>query len=157
MFKSIKLLVLCSLLLLGGCATPPSIEQIRQDVVDYKLPKTPEEGKAIVYVVRPSIMGALISFNVFLDDKKPESEMGFTRANQYIYFNVSPGEHQILSASENWSIVNINAKPNDVIFLRQDVHIGFLVARNHMYRIDESEGKYHVKRLALGTVIKVDK
>lgn len=156
MFKSARLMVLCSLLL-SGCVNMPNFKQMQQDVNNYQLPKTPEEGKAMVYVVRPSLIGAIVRFNVFLDDTQPESEMGFTRANQYIYFNVSQGVHTISSKAENWSVVNINAKPNEVIYLRQDPTLGLVMAGNRLYQIDDVEGKYHVKHLSLGKIIKLNK
>jgi hypothetical protein len=157
MFKNIKLLILCSFFSLVGCASIPTIEQMKKDTAGYQLPKLPEEGKAMVYVVRPNVLGGIIRFNVFLDDKKPESEMGYTRAKQYIYFNVSPGEHQILTKAENWAAANINVKPNDIVFLQQNPDMGIVMARNHIHQISDYEGKYHVKRLSLGTIKKLNK
>ena len=154
MLKTIRLLVLCTLLSLVGCASIPPIDQMKKDIADYQLPKTPEQGKAMVYVVRPGITGGMIRFNVFVDNKNPESETGYTRASQYIYFNVSPGEHQILSKAENWAAANINVKPNEIIFLQQNAEMGIVMARNLIFQINDYEGKYHVKRLSLGTIKK---
>ena len=67
---------------LSGCASLPSPEKMKAEVLEYQLPKLPEEGKAIVYVVRPSSLGGLIRFNVFGDNQEPESEMGYTRSSK---------------------------------------------------------------------------
>jgi len=89
----IKKLILVGLLagfsLLTGCASMPSPEAMKAATASYQLPKLPEPNKAIVYVVRPSPLGGLIRFNVFVDDQEAQSEMGYTKSSQYIYFNVS--------------------------------------------------------------------
>jgi len=152
-----KIMVIFIALLFAGCATLPSPAQMREEVVDFKLPKLPKDGKAIVYIVRPSSVGGLIRFNVFVDDKEPESEMGYTRGNQYIYFNLEPGEHQILSKAENWAETILTAASGDIIFIQQEASMGILIARNSLFKLQDYEGKYHVKHLTLGTIIKVDK
>jgi len=141
----------------AGCASLPTPEVMKTEIAGYQLPKLPEEGKAIVYVVRPSVLGTLIRFNVFVDNKEPESEMGYTRGAQYIYFNVQPGDHQILSKAENWAEANITAKAGDIIFLQQEPQMGAFIARNSIFPMQDYEGKYRVKNLKLGTILKSDK
>jgi hypothetical protein len=141
----------------SGCASLPSPEQMKAEIADFTLPKLPEEGKAIAYVVRPSSLGGIIRFNVFVDDKEAESEMGYTRGSQYIYFNLTPGEHHILSKAENWAEMNVSAKAGDIIFIEQEATMGVIMARNNISSIQDFEGKYQVKNLTLGTIIKSDK
>ncbi len=157
MKTAMKIMIISVILLFAGCATLPPPAQMRAEVVDFKLPKLPEDGKAIVYVVRPSSVGGLIRFNVFVDDKEAESEMGYTRGSQYIYFNLEPGEHQILSKAENWAEINLTAASGDIIFIQQEASMGILMARNSIFKLQDYEGKYHVKHLTLGTIIKIDK
>ena len=156
MFKQILIAVIGFTFLIG-CASLPPAEKMREDVADFELPKLPAEGKAIVYIVRPSSVGSLIRFNVFVDDKEPESEMGFTRGKQYIHFNLEPGDHQILSKAENWAEINVTANAGDIIYIQQDAQMGLIMARNSVIKIQDYEGKYHIKRLKLGTIIKEDK
>ncbi|MDX8403751.1 MAG: DUF2846 domain-containing protein [Mariprofundaceae bacterium] len=155
--KKIIVFVAISTLFLSGCASLPSPSAMQEDIKNYQLPMLPEDGKAVVYVVRPSMLGGLIRFNVFVDDKQPSSEMGYTRNSQYIYFNLIPGDHQILSKAENWAEVNVSAKAGDIIFIQQNPTMGLIMARNNIIQIQSYEGKYHVKHLSLGTVIKADK
>lgn len=156
--KIIKLFFLAlTIAVLQGCASLPSSDQMQSETKDFKLPKYPDADKAIVYVVRPSALGGLVRFNVFLDDQEANSEMGFTRGNQYIYFSVKPGEHKIRSKAENWSEWAVNAKAGDIIFIQQDAAMGVLMARNTIFKIDDLEGKYHVKTLTLGTIHKTEK
>jgi Protein of unknown function (DUF2846) len=145
------------LLAMTGCASLPSPEIMKNEVATFKLPKLPDEGKAIVYMVRPSAMGGLVRFNVFLNDQEANSEMGFTRASQYIYFSVPPGDHKIYSKAENWGELQVSAKAGDIIFIEQELGMGIIMARNTLVKLDEVPGKYHVKTLQLGTILKTDK
>ena len=140
--------------LLTACASLPSPEQMRAEVASYQLPKPPEDGQAIVYVVRPSSLGGLIRFNVFVDDQEPASEVGYTRSSQYIYFNLTPGRHKILSKAENWAEAEVDAKAGDIIFIQQEPAMGLIMARNSLFALKDYEGKYHVKTLTLGTILK---
>jgi len=142
---------------LPGCATLPSPEVMKAEAESYKLPKLPETGKAMVYVVRPFIMGGMVRFNVFLDDQEAQSEMGYTGANQYIYFAVPPGKHKLYSKAENWADTEFVASAGDIIFVQQEPMMGMIMARNNLSQLDDSQGKYHVKTLQLGTVLKAEK
>lgn len=158
MFKKILWLgLVAGFLAMTGCASLPTNEQMKAATVDYKLPKLPESDKAIVYIVRPSSLGGLIRFNVFVDDQETQSEMGYTRASQYIYFNLTPGDHKIYSKAENWAEMSVSAKANDIIFIQQEPTMGIVMARNNLFKIEDFQGKYHVKTLSVGTVKKTDK
>jgi hypothetical protein len=142
---------------LTGCASLPSTEVMKAEVASYQIPKLPEPGKAICYVVRPHGVGGFIKFNVFVDDQEDSSEMGFTRANQYIYFNLTPGDHKIYSKAENWAETQVSVKAGDIVFIEQVPTMGILMARNNLFKLEDYQGKYHVKTLELGTVAKVNK
>jgi hypothetical protein len=145
-FAGIMALYLC------GCASLPSPSEMREETANFTLPKLPDDGKAMVYVVRPDSLGGMIRFNVFVDDQEDSSEVGYTRGSQYIYFSVPPGDHQISSKAENWAEANITVKAGDIIYLKQIPAPGILMARNSVGRIEDYEGKYHVKTLKLGTL-----
>jgi hypothetical protein len=149
--------VVLLLLSVLGCARLPSPAEMAEQTKDFKLPAATEAGQAMVYVVRPSMVGTLIRFNVFADDQEAASEMGYTRGSQYIYFTVAPGKHMIYSKAENWAEIAIDAKADDIIFIKQDPQIGFIMARNSLSPLDAVEGKYHVMNTSLGTIIKSKK
>jgi len=143
--------------LMTGCASLPSPEAMRAETSTFQVPKLPESGKAIVYVVRPSALGGLVRFNVFLNDQEANSEMGFTRGSQYIYFSVPPGDHKIYSKAENWAETLVSVKAGDIFFIQQDASMGIIMARNSLMKLEELPGKYHVKMLTVGTILKADK
>ena len=157
--RLIRLHILClAVAFVTGCATKlPPRDQMKSETAAFQLPRMPSEEMAIVYVVRPSALGGLVRFNVFVDDQEEASEVGYTRAREYIYFEVKPGEHKVYSKAENWAENLISAKAGDIVFLQQRVYMGFLMARNDLNKIDETEGAYQVKNLTLGTLIKPSK
>ncbi|HJV71288.1 DUF2846 domain-containing protein [Ideonella sp.] len=130
---------------------------MKAETASYQLPKLPEAGKAMVYVVRPSALGGLVRFNVFLDDQEAPSEMGYTRSSQYIYFSVAPGQHKIYSKAENWAELNVTTNPGDILFIQQEPTMGIIMARNNLFKLEDYQGKYHVKTLTVGTIIKTAK
>jgi hypothetical protein len=142
---------------LTGCVSLPSPEVMKAETASYQLPKLPDPGKAIVYVVRPSGLGGLVRFNVFVDDQEAPSEMGYTRSSQYIYFNIAPGDHKIYSKAENWAEALVSAKAGDIIYIQQEPSMGIIMARNTIFKLEDYQGKYHVKTLTLGTIIKTEK
>ncbi|MGR6619736.1 DUF2846 domain-containing protein [Pseudomonas rhodesiae] len=130
---------------------------MQADVASYSLPKAAVADKGLVYVVRPSNVGMLVRFNVFLDDKEADSEMGYNRGNQYIYFFVTPGKHVISSKAENWADMTVDVKAGEVVYLKQEVEMGFAVARNSLKVLSDLEGRYLVKDASLGTLVKENK
>ena len=110
-----------------------------------------------MYVVRPSGLGGLVRFNVFVDDQEAASEIGYTRSSQYIYFTLVPGEHKIFSKAENWAEAVVSAKPGDIIFIQQEPSIGIIMARNNVFKLEDYQGRYQVKNLTLGTILKTEK
>lgn len=149
-----KVAAVLSIALLYGCASAPSMENMHAEVAQYSLPKPAVSDKGLVYVVRPSNVGMMVRFNVFLDDKEADSEMGYNRGNQYIYFYVNPGQHVISSKAENWADMPVVVKAGEVIYLKQEVEVGVMMARNSLKVLSDVEGRYLVKDAALGTVAK---
>ena len=152
-----KTTAVVSIALLYGCASAPSMEAMQAEVAQCSLPKAPVADKGLVYVVRPSNAGMMVRFNVFLDDQEADSEMGYNRGNQYIYFYVTPGTHVIRSKAENWAEVTVTAKAGEVISLKQEVEVGVVMARNSLKVLNDVEGRYLVKDAALGAIAKDSK
>ena len=142
-----------ALLLFWGCASLPQPEEMKAQAANYQLPKLPDEGKALVYVVRPSTDYGFAILHVYIDNKEPASEVGNTKGSQYISFNITPGFHTILSKGENWSEIKVSAKAGDIIFIKQETAMPILHgARNKLLSLQDYEGKYYLKTLSLNTV-----
>jgi hypothetical protein len=157
-FKLVAVLfVAAALAALHGCATAPSVDVMKAETASFQLPRAADPGKGLVYVVRPSMAGTLVRFNVFLDDQNDSSEMGYTRGNEYIHFSVAPGEHRIYSKAENWAEIAITVKAGEIVFLQQHAAMGLIMARNTLSRIEDYQGKYYIKSATAGTISKAEK
>ncbi len=51
----------------------------------------------------------------------------------------------------------LSAKAGDIIFIQQEPTIGIIMARNNLLRLEDYVGKYHVKMLKPGTMLKTGK
>ena len=154
------ILVLLGVLLVAGCSRMehPSPKVMKADIGTYKLPHQAKEGKAIVYILRPETAQPSENFYVYLDSVKPENKMGHTNGKQYIYFYVTPGKHTIYSDAERIKSIDIQAKAGDIIFLEQEVIMGYFIADEILHNdYDLLTGTYMMKSLSLGTVIKTEK
>jgi hypothetical protein len=142
--------------MLAGCASTITPDGMKAAIKDFDLPVLPQIGEAVVYIVRPSNDFKRDSFKVYLDDKHRESEIGYTKGLQYIYFNIEPGRHTILSKAENWAEKVINVQAGDIIYIQQVPERGITMARNTLYAPFDYQGKYYVKMLKLGMIIRKD-
>lgn len=151
--KNLKLTVLAAFILfISSCQTTPSYREMKSEMENYILPFQPKKDSVLIYIVRPSLLATLIKFNIFLDDKKPSSEIGYTRGGEHINFYTTPGSHTIFSKAENWDQLEISGKGGDVIFIKQNPRFGFLYARNKLEIIDDIEGKYYIENSDSGYV-----
>ena len=154
------ILVLIGILFVAGCSRMehPSPEVMKSEIGEYKLPHKAKEGKAIVYILREESAQSFEKFYVYLDSVKPENKMGYTHGAQYIYFYVTPGQHTIFSDAERIKSIDIQAKAGDVIFIEQEVVMGYIIAYEILHNdYDLLTGTYLLKSLSLGTVIKTQK
>ncbi|MDB6051725.1 MAG: putative lipoprotein [Pseudomonas sp.] len=149
-----KIFLVLAVALLYGCASAPSPDKMQSDLVGYSLPKAAVADKGLVYVVRPSSVGMLVSFNVFLDNQAASSEVGHTGGNEYIYFYVTPGTHTINSKAENWADLKVDVPAGQVVYIKQEVEMGFVMARNSLVKLNDTEGRYLVKGASLGSIAK---
>jgi hypothetical protein len=149
-----SVIIFLVLAMFWGCASMPRPEEMKAQIVNYQLPTLPEEGMAIVYVVRPSTYAQSVSLHVYIDNKEPKSEVGSTMGGQYICFNIKPGAHMILSKGENWAETNVSAKAGDIIFVQQETSMPILrEVRNKLLNLQDYEGKYYVKIISQGRTI----
>lgn len=140
------------LLLLSNCAGVkiPSPDQMAKELEGFSLPLEPSNEQGVVYVVRPSIGAPAVLFYLHVNSK--DNRVGHNAIKKYIYFPLQPGVHKIFSKAENWAELELEIKPNQVVFLEQSPKMGILYARNEIKEINSLVGKYHVKNLKLGTL-----
>lgn len=136
-----------------------ALDKNAKAVSDFRMPEEPKDGYATVFVMRAGdSFGSEMRFNVFLDDKSKDSEIGYNRANQYIYFYVKEGKHEIFSKAFKWNSVKINTKSQEKTFIQQIPNPGILVPfSNRLNFISEIKAKEIMQNGKLGTIRSIKK
>lgn len=137
-------------ILVASCSSLPSHEAMRSELSGFELPKVPSPSSSMVYVVRPSFMGLAVPFNVYADDVGGGYLQGSTSHESYIYFELPPGEHVIISTVENTDKLRVVTKSGDILFVEQVPTLGVIRAENVLKLLPDEEGRYRVKSLRLG-------
>ena len=110
---------------------------------------TPDQpaDKALVYVLRPSMMGNKVQTKLAVDgDWK-----GVNRGNNYFYFTLEPGEHYFCSAAENHSLLTLKVEAGKTYYVQQHIRMGVMKARNEIEAMDDGEGKSKLASAHLST------
>ena len=116
--KRVFLLVLF-VSLISGCATTQML-----------MPEKPPEFGAMpdmaqLVIIRDTYFGGAIVFWNYLDGKF----IGETKGKTYFITSVQPGEHYVVSATENTGVAHLNFQAGKNYFLRQGVLMGMWRAR----------------------------
>ena len=98
--------------------------------------KTPE-GKALIYIIRPSFFGKLIKFKVYCGTEY----IGYTRGQNYLYAFLKPGKHNLISKAENKSELQLDIEADKTYYVKQKVSFGFIKSRNKLILLNETEGE----------------
>jgi hypothetical protein len=110
------------------------------DKTTHPTPEPPPD-KALVYVVRPTMLGNKIQTKLAVDGKW----VGVNRGHNYFFLNLDPGEHYFCSKAENTSVLAVKVEAGKTYYVEQKIKEGFLKARNKLALLPETEGK---KKLA---------
>lgn len=100
------------------------------------LPEQPAD-KALIYVIRPTHLGAAIQTKLAVDGKW----VGVNRANNYFHITLGPGPHYFCSQAENHSLLSLVVEAGKTYYLQQKITMGVMKARNDLEVLDEEQGK----------------
>ena len=110
---------------------------------------TPDQpaDKALVYVLRPSMMGNKVQTKLAVDgDWK-----GVNRGNNYFYLILDPGEHYFCSVAENHSLLTLKVEAGKTYYIQQHIQMGMMKARNKIETMTAEEGKAKLASANLST------
>ncbi|HEX6851977.1 MAG TPA: DUF2846 domain-containing protein [Candidatus Polarisedimenticolaceae bacterium] len=96
-----------------------------------------EDGKALVYVLRPTSVGYAIKSFFIVDD----TPAGINRGSSYFFTQVDPGKHVFWSKSENVDALELEVEAGKTYYIQQHVQIGGFRARTKLEVLDEEAGK----------------
>ena len=110
---------------------------------------TPEQpaDKALIYVIRPTMMGNKIQTKLAVDGEWK----GTNRGKDYFYFTLDPGEHYFCSEAENHSVLKAKVEAGKTYYFQQHIRMGVMKARNKIDVMTEAEGKSKVADSHLST------
>ncbi|HWT36997.1 MAG TPA: DUF2846 domain-containing protein [Paraburkholderia sp.] len=140
--RTVIALSFASLLVMSGCASVPMGDAQRDSAL--KTFNAPQD-KAAVYVYRNENIGAAVKMDVSLDGKP----IGKTAAKTYLYEEVAPGHHQLLSEAENNSTLDFDVVAGKAYYVWQEVKMGIMYARNKLQLVDDQTGQAGVKESKL--------
>ena len=139
-YKSVVSFVLA--ISLAGCASVDmGDKQLDATLKTFTIPA----NKSAIYIYRNESMGGLVKMEVTVDG----IPIGKTVAKTYLYKEVEPGKHIIVSKAENDSELAVDAKPGVLSYVWQEVKMGVLYARTLLHLVGEEEGKKGVSESAL--------
>lgn len=133
-----KRIVIASLIVCMLAGTAAAAAAAGDYAVKDKKNKTkgePTEGMALVYVVRPSNLGAAIKFWVFADDQV----IGLTRGKSYAFALVPEGSHLFWAKAENTSTLEMEVVGGRTYYLKTVPRMGFGKARVNLSMTTEDE------------------
>ncbi len=105
----------------------------------------PPVGKALVYVLRPSAMGMLIRMRVKCDG----TNIGSTKGGNFLFAMVEPGQHTLLTASENDEMMDITVEAGKIYYVKQQAKMGVVYAETGLKLVDEKEGQKYLQKCRL--------
>ena len=98
-----------------------------------------------LYIYRNESIGGAIKMDVEIDGVP----IGQTAANTFLYKEVSPGKHTIVSKTENDSTLEVDAEAGMLYYIWQEVKLGLLFARSKLQLMSKEEGQKGVNETKL--------
>jgi hypothetical protein len=117
--------------LLSGCGTVP-LAPPETDALSKLMQPVP--GKAVVYLFRNETYSAPWTIKVTMDGK----DMGQTGAETYFRWILEPGEHIVLSHTENVASLVLNAEAGRIYYVWQDIQMGLFQPRSRLTLVDRT-------------------
>lgn len=99
--------------------------------------------KALIYVLRPTMMGNKIQTKLAVDGEWK----GVNRGDNYFFFTLTPGKHYFCSRAENRSVVVLQVEAGKTYYLQQEIRMGMMKARNSLAVISEDKAKEKLQKL----------
>lgn len=141
-----QILVLCSCMVIASCASAPKVS--KEDSYSAKI-LVPQEGKALVYIIRSTTTGFAVAMNVTCNNKI----VGATKGRQFIHFNLTPGNYVLASHAENKHELPLIIEAGKTYFIEQKVKMGWVRARTELIKVSEQVGRNKMKNCSLSSQI----
>ena len=124
-----------------ACPAENTALDAKTDKSSHPTPDAPAD-KALVYVVRPTMMGNKIQTKLAVDGHW----VGVNRGDNYFFFTLDPGTHYFCSQAENRSVLSMKVEAGKTYYLQQKITMGFMKARNKLVEVEAAKGKEDVAK-----------
>jgi hypothetical protein len=94
-------------------------------------------GKAVVYFVRISSLGAIVDFTFF----DSNNVIGRFNSKNYMRYECAPGEHLFWAYSENKDFVTADLEAGKIYFIDADPEMGAFQAQVRLLPVDPNDTK----------------
>jgi hypothetical protein len=105
----------------------------------------PPADKAVVYIIRPTIMGFAVPMRVDCDS----FQVGWINAKTFLYTILDPGTHTFKCLAENEVHLDVNLEAGKVYYYEEQVKMGFAYARTKLKPLNEEEGKKRLEKCSI--------
>ncbi len=136
------LATLLGTLILTGCATV-SMAPMEQDAAAKAFVSPSDLSR--IYLYRNDTFGGALPITVSLDGKT----MGRTGPQTYFMWDVSPGEHTIISRAADVDSLTLNTVRGRAHYVWQEVEPGLWSVRSQLQEVDETTGQSNIRECKL--------
>ena len=114
--KFLKVIIFSTILslILSGCV---AVGKVSTEVDMAARSMVPPEGKALVFLMRTSILGSAIAMDV----KCNRTYIGTTGAKRYLYVILDPGEYEFAGLAENVCQLILDVEAGQTYYIIQEV------------------------------------
>lgn len=132
----------------GGRAAEPAEEKEQGGEGEYVIftkdhpTGTAKPDRALLYVLRPTSVGAAIKSFFFVDD----TIVGINRGSSYFFVDVPPGRHVLWSKSENVDAVEMVLEAGKTYYVQQQVQMGGFKARTKLEVLSDEDGRVKLEK-----------
>ncbi|MBI5208184.1 MAG: DUF2846 domain-containing protein [Candidatus Firestonebacteria bacterium] len=123
---------------------------------DYIIKENPvrpkiSEDKALVFILRPSFIGFMVPFRVYLDNKP----IGLTKGKTYFFFYASAGKHILKTVAGNTTEIELTLVSGKKYYIKQNIILDKIAPKNNAVLISEEEGEEIIKSTKMLFFIKL--
>jgi hypothetical protein len=134
--------LICATALIAGCVAAPPLDT-RAGAPPGVADVSP--GKAGVYVFRTGYSAPALPIDVLLDGEP----IGSTVSQTHVFKEIEPGRHTLGSQLQFTSKLEFDAKPGQIVYVRQDVWLGYLQVFTRLRKVHPDDGARAVRTTKL--------
>jgi hypothetical protein len=146
--SNIRTVITCLVLALApGCATMNNVSKMPPDVDAKAKRLTAPEDQALVYVVRPTMLGYPFGGTVTANGEF----IGTTQGGIYIYALLPPGDYKFrVTGHDNDTDVAVKLEAGKVYYIYQSLYTGLFKGVTSLKVVSAEEGREALGQCALG-------